>query len=103
MIFVQKVGKITTRAMRDTEESVSKITVKGITQWTRIRKRYQHPIAFVGAGHNGLRMAVHMNQIGYTDLCLFDPHGRVGGRAWVANANTTSKLQTEFAVYHLDY
>jgi hypothetical protein len=101
--IIQKSGRLGIRMMRDTEENVSRMWVKGIKSWERPVKRYSHPMCLVGAGHSSLRMALALQHCGYTDMCIFDPHDRVGGRAWVANANKTSKLQTEFGNYHLKF
>ena len=38
---------------------------------------------------------------GMQDFVIYDKLGRIGGAAWVTNANPTSKLQTELGVYHL--
>ena len=40
---------------------------------------------------------------GIQDFVIYDKLGRIGGAAWVINANPTSKLQTELGVYHLQY
>jgi len=40
---------------------------------------------------------------GYTNFVVFDRKDRVGGTSWIDQANTTSRLQTEVGVYHLEY
>lgn len=51
----------------------------------------------------GLRQALSYLREGITSFSVIDRLGKVGGVAWVENANRTSKLQTELGAYHLQY
>jgi len=90
------------RKLLDVEE-VRSCTVKGISSWTRAKAQYPHPILIIGAGHMGLRQALSYLREGITSFSVIDRLGKVGGVAWVENANRTSKLQTELGAYHLQY
>ena len=37
------------------------------------------------------------------NFIVFDRKDRVGGTSWIDQANTTSRLQTEVGVYHLQH
>mmetsp|Transcript_46817 Transcript_46817/g.100111 ORF Transcript_46817/g.100111 Transcript_46817/m.100111 type:complete len:628 (-) Transcript_46817:54-1937(-) len=93
----------TWKKLADWEEMRPKVIVKGIRQWEREKQQYPHPIALIGAGHNGLRQALSFLKEGIKDFIAYDRHDILGGTAWVTNANPTSKLQTEKGVYHLQY
>lgn len=100
--FVQK-NLSSNRFMRLSEEIRSHMYVKGIKSWTRPKQRWPHPFMIVGGGHSGLRQAINFVHNGTKDFVLYEKWHRVGGTAWLHNANKTSKLQTEVGVYHLDY
>jgi len=91
------------RNLRDTDEIRSKVIVRGISSWTREKAQYPHPILIVGAGHHGLRQALSFLKEGIQDFHVVDRHKKVGGTAWIDDANATSKLQTEMGVYHLQF
>lgn len=48
------------KELRNTDEVRSVAVVKGIDSFRRKRRRYEHPHAIIGAGHNGLRQAMEM-------------------------------------------
>lgn len=100
--FITKSGG-TYKQIRDIAEIATRVTVKGIKSWTRSRVKWPHPTAIIGAGHGGLRMAMTLMKWNVGDYCVYDRWHRVGGTAWVANANPSSKLQTEYGVYHLEF
>jgi len=87
----------------ESDQMLSKVMVKGISSWERERATYQHPHAIVGAGHNGLRQALEFVKKECNDFVLFERWDRVGGDAWLKQANATSKLQTELGTYHLQF
>eukprot|EP00418_Pyrodinium_bahamense_P058715 CAMPEP_0179161796 /NCGR_PEP_ID=MMETSP0796-20121207/79224_1 /TAXON_ID=73915 /ORGANISM="Pyrodinium bahamense, Strain pbaha01" /LENGTH=605 /DNA_ID=CAMNT_0020863937 /DNA_START=68 /DNA_END=1885 /DNA_ORIENTATION=- len=91
------------RKLLDHEEVRSKVMVRGIRKWTREKMEYPHPHCIIGAGHSGLRSALSYLKEEINDFILYDRFDRVGGTAWLKNANPTSKLQTELGVYHLQY
>jgi hypothetical protein len=57
----------------------------------------------IGGGHIGLKTAMVALQQGKTDFLVVDRMKRVGGTSWMYQANTTSKLQTEYGAYHLEF
>jgi len=91
------------RQLRETDEMAPSVIVKGIRGWEREKSRYPHPLCIIGAGHSGLRQALSFLKEGIKDFTIYDKHNKLGGTAWVTNANPTSKLQTELGVYHLQY
>lgn len=90
--------------LKDTDEVRTKVTVRGPSSWVRPKAQYPHPMCVIGAGHSALRQALCFAKEGnFKDFVLYDRLHRIGGSAWVAQANPTSKLQTELGVYHLQY
>eukprot|EP00747_Dinoflagellata_sp_TGD_P031129 gnl/TRDRNA2_/TRDRNA2_135082_c0_seq1.p1 gnl/TRDRNA2_/TRDRNA2_135082_c0~~gnl/TRDRNA2_/TRDRNA2_135082_c0_seq1.p1 ORF type:complete len:687 (-),score=126.29 gnl/TRDRNA2_/TRDRNA2_135082_c0_seq1:50-2110(-) len=85
------------------EEIRSKVVVKGIRSFKRERTHWPHPMVIIGAGHLGLKTAMKYLDDKNTNFVMFDRMGRVGGTSWIQQANTTSRLQTEWGVYHLHY
>ncbi|CAE8624702.1 unnamed protein product, partial [Polarella glacialis] len=90
------------KRLRHHEEVPTKVLVKGIKNFARKVEIYPHPFVVLGAGHLGLRQALHWQKIGQ-DFILFDRKSKIGGNAWNGIANKTSKLQSEGAHYQLDY
>lgn len=101
--FIQSGVGGKSRALRDDEEIRTNTLVKGTKSFTREKMQWPHMHCIIGAGHGGLRTALSFLKEGLTDFVVFDRHSVVGGTAWIVNANPTSKLQTELAVYHLQY
>ena len=91
------------RVQQDHEEIARKVTIHGIKHFRRQEASYSLPHAIIGAGHIGLKLAMTWLMEGYTNFVLFDRKDRVGGTSWIDQANTTSRLQTEVGVYHLEY
>jgi len=85
------------------EQVGRKMTVRGIRAFKRDRFKYADHKVIIGAGHIGLRMAMFLSRRGQFDFMVFDRMFRVGGTSWMYQANSTSKLQTEFGAYHLAY
>mmetsp|Transcript_88491 Transcript_88491/g.286561 ORF Transcript_88491/g.286561 Transcript_88491/m.286561 type:complete len:624 (+) Transcript_88491:70-1941(+) len=102
LVFIVKQAS-SHRKLLDSEEIRSVVTVRGINKWTREHMQYPHPHCIIGGGHSGLRSALSYLKEEISDFIVYDRHDIVGGRAWVTNANPTSKLQTELGVYHLQY
>jgi len=100
LTFVIKQG-CTWATQLDTAEVGRRVVVKGIRQWDPERHRYPHPTAFIGAGYNGIKHALYWLHHGDKDFVMFDRYERVGGRAWLVQANKTSRLQTEMAAFHV--
>jgi hypothetical protein len=102
MKFVQKQGCIY-RQMYPHEQVARKMMVMGIKSFKRLPMKYDHPRVIIGAGHLGLRMAMFMVERKQLDFVVFDRMDRVGGTSWLYQANSTSKLQTEYGAYHLNF
>lgn len=66
-------------------------------------KRYRYPHAVIGAGQGGLRMALELVHSKHEDFVVFDRRPIIGGTAWTDNANPTTKVQTEFGTFHLNW
>lgn len=100
--FVCKQGSMY-RIMYPHEQVARNMTVKGIKSFKRHPHKYKHPQVIIGAGHIGLRMCMFNVERKNKDFVCFDRMFRVGGTSWMYQANSTSKLQTEYGAYHLDY
>mmetsp|Transcript_41645 Transcript_41645/g.89407 ORF Transcript_41645/g.89407 Transcript_41645/m.89407 type:complete len:625 (-) Transcript_41645:281-2155(-) len=100
--FIHKQGSIFRENM-DVEEIARNITVRGIRSFSREKKHYDKPHAVIGAGHIGLKLAMTWLMEGYENFIVFDRRPEVGGTSWWQQANHTSRLQTEYGVYHLQY
>lgn len=93
------------RVNLDCEEIARSLTVHGIRGFAREKKEWPFPLVIIGAGHLGLKVALTwmMEKPCYTNWIMFDRRPEVGGTSWWQQANKTSRLQTEVAVYHLQY
>lgn len=91
------------KRLLDSDEIRSNVAVKGVRSWVREKAQYLYPHCIIGAGHYGLRQALSFLKEGISNFAVLERHDRVGGTAWLKNANPTSKLQTELGVYHLQY
>lgn len=100
--LVQKQGS-SFRVQQDHEEVARTVTLHGIKSFKRVEARYELPHMIIGAGHIGLKLAMTWIMDGYSNFIVFDRKDRVGGTSWIDQANTTSRLQTEVGVYHLQY
>jgi len=87
----------------DGDQLPNVVSVVGITSFERERHEYSCPHAIIGAGHMGLRMALTFVQEREFSFVQIDRNGKLGGTAWLHHANPTSKVQSEFGTYHLDY
>mmetsp|Transcript_131317 Transcript_131317/g.366065 ORF Transcript_131317/g.366065 Transcript_131317/m.366065 type:complete len:705 (-) Transcript_131317:57-2171(-) len=100
--FVQKQAS-SYRVMYPHEQVSRFMTVRGIKSFKRLKVPYQYPKVIIGAGHIGLRMAMFLVERKDLNFVVFDRMFRVGGTSWMYQANSTSKLQTEYGAYHLTY
>jgi len=97
---IQKRGSYP-QAIRDTEQCPSTIWIKGIKSFQPARKEWPHPIGIIGCGYYGLKIASHYVMTGNSNFTMFDRNDRVGGYCWITGANKTSRLQTDFGMFHL--
>mmetsp|Transcript_24578 Transcript_24578/g.70665 ORF Transcript_24578/g.70665 Transcript_24578/m.70665 type:complete len:753 (+) Transcript_24578:63-2321(+) len=102
MGFVVKQG-CSYRRLYPSDQVRPKMTVTGIQSFKKARHKYSCPKAIIGAGHIGLKTAMILLKKKDTDFVIFDRMSRVGGTSWMYQANTTSKLQTEYGAYHLEF
>jgi len=100
--FVTRQG-CANRKQYDHEEIRRNVTVVGIKSFTRQKERYVHPMVIIGAGHIGLRHGLWFLKYKMENFVIIDRRNQVGGTSWIAQANKTSKLQTELGTYHLQY
>jgi len=100
--FVAKQGCAFRRQL-DHEEIRRKVCVTGIDSFTRKKEKYKDPMIVIGAGHVGLRHGLYFLKHNMHNFIIFDRRNKVGGTSWIAQANRTSKLQTELGTYHLQY
>jgi len=87
---------------RNGDEVQSNLVVKGMKSFAKGEFEWPHPYMVIGAGHMGLRQAMHYTRK-KCPFTLFERMHAVGGNAWVGIANKTSKLQTEGPQYQLQY
>lgn len=98
--FLVKQG-CSTRQLLDLDEMRSIVTVRGIASFKRVPFKWPHPTAIIGAGYHGLKTCMMYLKSGNSDIICFDRNTRVGGYCWITAANKCSKLQTEFAAFHV--
>jgi hypothetical protein len=91
------------RLMYPHEQVARRMTIKGIKSFKRLPHKYDNPKVIIGAGHIGLKSGLLLLKKKDTDFVIIDRMFRVGGTSWMYQANSTSKLQTEFGSYHLEY
>eukprot|EP00427_Karlodinium_veneficum_P020578 CAMPEP_0169097904 /NCGR_PEP_ID=MMETSP1015-20121227/19759_1 /TAXON_ID=342587 /ORGANISM="Karlodinium micrum, Strain CCMP2283" /LENGTH=682 /DNA_ID=CAMNT_0009158723 /DNA_START=82 /DNA_END=2127 /DNA_ORIENTATION=- len=90
------------RKLQDIDEMLSHVMVKGIKSFKPQPHKWKHPFGVIGAGYNGIKSALYLATVGCdSGFCMFDRYDRVGGTAWLVQANKTSKLQTDFAAFHV--
>lgn len=108
LLFFRKSGS-TYRKLYNHEQMSPKVFVKAsnwkMTSFSRQKKvPAEHPFLIIGAGHIGLKTAIHLlHHQKCTNFVCVDRVSIVGGTSWMFQANRTSKLQTEYGVYHLEY
>lgn len=99
--FIQKT-RLTNRVMYLHEQVARVMIVKGLYSFEKEKANFGTKV-IIGAGHLGLRMGMMLLERKDTDFIIFDRMYRVGGTSWMYQANSTSKLQTEFGAYHLAF
>mmetsp|Transcript_99683 Transcript_99683/g.282309 ORF Transcript_99683/g.282309 Transcript_99683/m.282309 type:complete len:816 (-) Transcript_99683:229-2676(-) len=100
LTFVVKQG-CTFRIQNDNEEVGRVVTIKGITAFAPQAHKWPNPTIIIGAGYNGIKNALLYAHYGNRDFVMYDRYDRVGGHAWIVQANKTSKLQTELSAFHV--
>mmetsp|Transcript_57903 Transcript_57903/g.167837 ORF Transcript_57903/g.167837 Transcript_57903/m.167837 type:complete len:719 (+) Transcript_57903:97-2253(+) len=98
--FVIKQG-CTWAVQLDSAEVGRRVIVKGIKSFDPEPYKYPHPTGIIGAGYNGLKHALYWLHHGDSNFVIFERWDKVGGTAWLKQANKTSKLQTELAAFHV--
>lgn len=102
LTFIHKQG-CAFRTLYESDEMPKKCFVKGIRSFARQPHSHGDPHVIIGTGHCGLRAGMIFLDRNIKDFIIFDRHEVVGGTSWLSQANHTSKLQTEFGVYHLNW
>lgn len=100
IVFVVKQG-CTYRRLQNSDQVRKRMSVHGIKSFKPPRHQYPHPYAIIGASYNGIKTALYLLRDGQNDFTIFDRYDKVGGHAWLESANKTTRLQTEFATYHV--
>mmetsp|Transcript_88367 Transcript_88367/g.274698 ORF Transcript_88367/g.274698 Transcript_88367/m.274698 type:complete len:152 (-) Transcript_88367:56-511(-) len=65
--------------LSESDQMMGKVIVRGITGWERERATYEHPLAIIGAGHNGLRQALEFVKEQIEDFVIFERWDKIGG------------------------
>jgi len=91
------------KMLRNEEEIGGKVYVKGVKSFRPQPAKKKYPHVIIGCGYNGLKAGLWMIETGETDFTMFEKYDRVGGHAWLVQANKTSKLQTDLAAFHVWY
>jgi len=98
--FIVKQG-CSTRALLNTDEMGTNVTVRGLASFKPQRHKWPHPAGVIGAGYHGLKTLIMYVKSGNTDIVCFDRNNKVGGYCWITAANKCSKLQTELGAFHV--
>mmetsp|Transcript_16784 Transcript_16784/g.36085 ORF Transcript_16784/g.36085 Transcript_16784/m.36085 type:complete len:1004 (-) Transcript_16784:292-3303(-) len=85
----------------DSARVESNLSVKGLNTLRAAPHDWEHGVAVIGCGYNGIKAAMEYLREGRTNITLFDRNNQVGGYCWITAANKDSKLQTEFAAFHM--
>jgi len=102
LVFIVKQG-CSWRVQSNLDEVRYEVRVKGIDSFEPKPMVWPHPIGIIGQGYHGMKTAMRYLKDGNTNIICFDRNNRVGGYCWITGANETSKLQTEFAAFHVWY
>jgi len=100
LVFVVKQG-CTWIVQSDNAEVARKVTVRGLRGFKPQKMRWPHPIVMLGTGYGGIKAALLYREEEDNNFLMFDRYDRVGGHAWITQANKTSKLQTELSAFHV--
>eukprot|EP00435_Cladocopium_sp_Y103_P074674 s206_g50.t1 len=93
--------RCTYKRLQNSDQVRKRMSVHGIKSFKPPRHQYPHPYGIIGAGYNGIKTALYLLKDGQNDFTIFDRYDKVGGHAWLESANKTTRLQTEFATYHV--
>jgi len=88
-------------AAADHEAAADAAVVRGLKSFKPKPYEWPHPVAIIGAGYNGIKTAMEYLKEGRENIAVFDRNDKVGGHCWITAANKDSKLQTEFAAFHV--
>jgi len=91
------------RVLTQYEQVQHTLYVKGIKSFKVQAYKYDQPVAIIGAGYNGIKLAMFYEVTKAQEYVIFDRYDRVGGHCWLEMANKTTRLQTEFPTYHVWY
>lgn len=100
--FIIKQG-CTFKKMHDSDQVARRMTVRGVKNFRSSCHEYPHPYGIIGCGYNGIKTALFLLHSEQTNFMVFDRYDRCGGHCWLECANRTTRLQTEFAAYHVWY
>mmetsp|Transcript_63406 Transcript_63406/g.147729 ORF Transcript_63406/g.147729 Transcript_63406/m.147729 type:complete len:806 (-) Transcript_63406:121-2538(-) len=100
LTFVTKQG-CSWRIQLDTDEIGRTVTVRGIVAFAPQPHKWPHTTIMIGAGYNGIKNALLWMYENSTDFHIYEKYDRIGGHAWLVQANKTSKLQTEMGAFHV--
>jgi len=100
LTFVIKQG-CTWKKQEDCNEIGRVVVVRGIKSFSPEAKKWAHPHVFIGTGYNGIKHALYWAHYNFRDFVMYDRYDRIGGHAWLTQANKTSKLQTEMCAFHV--
>jgi len=100
LTFVSKQGCYW-KQLKDIDEIGRKVTVKGIKSFDPQPHVWPHPRVIIGAGYGGIKNALLYKHEGNDDFIMYERYDRVGGHAWLVQANKTSRLQTDLAAFHV--
>lgn len=96
-----KPGRTKPVLLKDPDQAPSTVYVKGISSFQPKKKQWPHPFGIIGCGYYGLKVASRYVMDGNTNFVMWDRNDRVGGYCWLTGANKTSRLQTDFGMFHL--
>lgn len=102
LVLVTKQG-CTFKKMQNSDQVLRRMCVRGIQSFKPPLHKYEHPYGVIGAGYNGIKTALFLLKDGQRDFIMFDRYDKIGGHCWLESANKTTRLQTEFASYHVWY
>jgi len=100
LTFVTGTG-LNRRALLDGQEIGRKVLVQGIETFKPTASTWPHPVAIIGTGYNGIKMAMMYARDGNNNFVAFDRNDKVGGYSWITAANKDSKLEAEMGSYHV--
>jgi len=82
------------------------VTVKGLASFKVCAHVWPHPIVVIGAGYQGIKCSMaHLRDSNRKNenIIIFERIDRIGGYCWIQAANVTSKVQTDFGIFHIGF